>query len=156
MAKKIMIVTGSPRSNGNTNTLAGWIAEAARGEGAEVEVVNAASLDYKVNGCIACMGCQALPEYECVVHDAAVPILARMPKADVLVFATPVYFFGISAQLKLLMDRMFSLVKLKPEENKLEHAMGGKTLALVASGGGDVGSGYLAGSDGSGQVERNL
>ncbi len=141
MARKIMILSGSPRTNGNTITLVNWIAEAARREGAEVEVVDAARIDYKVNGCIACMGCQALPEYECVVHDAAAPILARMPEADVLVFATPVYFFGPSAQLKLLMDRMFSLVKIKPDENRLEHDLGGKTMALVVSGGGDVGSG---------------
>ncbi len=141
MGRSIQVFMGSPREHGNTQTLCSWIAEGAQAAGASVELVDAARLDYKVNGCIACMGCQALPEFECVVRDAAHPVLARMPEADALVFATPVYFFGPSAQLKLLLDRMYSLVKFKPEENRMEHGFGGKTLALVASAGGDLGSG---------------
>jgi len=141
MARKITIVTGSPRDGGNTATLAGWIAEAATQAGAEVRMVNAARLDYRVNGCVACMGCQIQDEFECVIRDEAQPILKSLPEADVLVFATPIYFFGPSAQFKMFLDRAYSLFKFKFQENRIEHRLHGKTLALVASGGGDIGSG---------------
>lgn len=138
MAKKVMIICGSPRENGNTMTLAGWAAEGARGAGADVEIVNAAKLRYAVNGCTACMGCQRSEEYRCVIDDEASAVLARIPGKDVLVFATPVYFMGFSAQTKLLMDRIFSLVKIKGEDFTLAPGYDEIDYALIASGGGGI------------------
>lgn len=149
MAKKVMIVCGSPRENGNTMTLAGWVAAGARGAGAEVEIVDAAKLKYKVHGCIACMGCQKTGEYRCVIDDEAAPVLARIPEQDVLVFATPVYFMGFSAQIKLLIDRMFSLVKIKGDDYTLAPGFAEIDYALIASGGGRE-------EDGLNLVEENM
>jgi len=139
MSKKIMIVCGSPRKRGNTNRIVGWVAEAARREGADVEIIDAANLNYETHGCTACMECQKSEEFKCVIDDEATPILARMPQADAVVLATPVYFHGPTAQLKLLVDRMYSLVKftslppLTPFRNT--------TFALIATGGGPMDDG---------------
>lgn len=138
MAKKIMVLAGSPRKNGNTNTVTGWFVDAAREKGAEVELVDAAQLKYKVNGCTECMGCQQSDKYECVIDDEASPVIARMPQFDALVFATPVFWFGPSAQLKLLLDRTFALIKFDEETGEpISENFTGKTLCLIATAGGD-------------------
>jgi len=141
MAKRIMIVTGSFRKGGNTATVAKWIADGATQAGAEVEIVDAARLEYKTAGCTACMSCQASKEFRCAIKDEASEVLARMPKFSVVVLATPVYFMGFSAQIKHIVDRMFSLTKIDHQKKKVEHALKGTELALLATCGGSEGSG---------------
>jgi len=113
--KKMMILCGSPREKGNTVTVVRWVAAAAREGGADVEIVVADKLTYKAYGCTGCMSCQNSDTFRCVIGDDASEVIARIPEQDVLVFATPVYFMGFSAQLKLVIDRMFSLFKIHPE-----------------------------------------
>ncbi len=139
--KKIMIVVGSNRKGGNTATVAKWVADGAREAGAEVETVDAARLKYKANGCTACMGCQNSKEYRCAIKDEASDILARIPECSTLVIASPVYFMGFSAQTKLFLDRMFSLMKIDHAKDKVEHALKNTEIALIATCGGDKGSG---------------
>jgi multimeric flavodoxin WrbA len=139
MAKKILVLNGSPRKNGNTATLVNWFVEGARLKGAEVEVINTAFLKYKSNGCISCRQCQRIKDYLCVIKDDARPILAKMAKADAIVMATPLYFYGPSAQLKLVMDRMFSLYKWDNKAGTMKTPLRGKTFALIASAFEDVG-----------------
>mgnify|MGYP001563644471 FL=1 len=141
MGKKIMVLSGSPRKNGNTNTVVDWFIKGAADEGADVELVDVAALHTKFNGCIACKGCQKSDEFECVVKDEATPILARIPEMDVLVFATPVFFFGPSAQLKLFIDRMYSLCKFNYTTGEIRHNLGHLRLGLITTGGGDLNSG---------------
>ncbi len=141
MGKKIMILSGSPRKNGNTNTVVQWFVEGAQEAGAEVESIDAASLKSKFNGCISCLGCQKSDKFECVVEDDIKPIIARMPEKDVLVFATPVYFFGPSAQLKLVIDRMYSLVKFAPDTGEPIHNLQHLKLGLISTGGSDINGG---------------
>jgi len=140
MSKKIMIICGSPRKKGNTMTLVNWVKTGAEEAGAKVELVDAAHLDYKTNGCIACYGCQQSDEYKCVIKDAAAEILARMPQQDVIIFATPVYFMGVSAQLKLMLDRMFSLVKIYPD-GSFKHCLQKPKFGFIVTAGGDENSG---------------
>jgi multimeric flavodoxin WrbA len=139
MVKKILVINGSPVKNGNTATLVNWFCEGAREKGAQVEVVNAAFLKYKSNGCISCRRCQKIKEYKCVIPDEAQPVLEKMARADVIVMATPLYFYGPSAQLKLIMDRMFSLYKWDNKADTMETPLKGKTFALIASAFEDVG-----------------
>ena len=141
MAKKVMVLTGSPRKNGNTNTVVQWFAEGAREAGAILDVVDVAQLNSKFNGCIACLGCQKSEWFECAVDDEIKPVLARIPEMDVVVFATPVYFFGPCAQIKLLIDRMYSLIKFQPETGSYIHALGKVRLGLIATAGGDINPG---------------
>jgi len=139
MGKKIMVLVGSPRKNGNTNTVVDWFVEGAESAGAEVERIDASRLKSKFNGCISCLGCQKSEKFECVVEDEVKPVLARMPEKDVLVFATPVYFIGPSAQIKLVMDRMYSHIKFTdPKTGERSYNLGRLSMALIATGGGDV------------------
>ena len=139
MAKKILVLSGSPKKNGNTATLVGWFAEGARAKGAQVEIVRTAFLKYKSTGCTSCRACQKLNKYECVVNDQVRPILEKMAKVDAIVMATPLYFFAASAQLKLVFDRMFSLYKWDNDAGTMKTILKGKTLVLIASAFEDVG-----------------
>jgi multimeric flavodoxin WrbA/tetratricopeptide (TPR) repeat protein len=133
MGKKILVLNGSPIRNGNTAALATWFAQGARAKGATVETIAAAFLKYKSNGCTSCRKCQKIKEFACVINDEASPVLLKMAKADVIVFATPLYFYGPSAQLKLIIDRMFSLYKWDNAAGTFVSPMKGKTMVLLLS-----------------------
>ncbi|MCX5715162.1 MAG: flavodoxin family protein [Candidatus Omnitrophica bacterium] len=133
MRKKILVLSGSPKKNGNTASLVRWFIAGARSKGARVTLVHTASLKYKSYGCTSCRACQKLQSYECVISDEASPIIKRMAKEDVIVFATPLYFFGASAQLKLVFDRMFSLYKWDNQTGEIATPLKGKMLVLIAS-----------------------
>jgi len=143
MPKKILVLSGSPRKNGNTALLVKWFSQGARSKGAQVDIVNTAFLKYKTTGCMSCRMCQKLKEYECVVNDEAKPVLAKIAKVDVVVMATPLYFFSASAQLKLIFDRMFSLYKWDNDAGTMKTPLKGKTFVLIASAFEDVGLGAL-------------
>ena len=139
MGKKILVLSGSPKKDGNTAALVDWFSQGARSKGARVEVVRTASLKYKSTGCVSCRSCQKIDKYECIIEDEAKPVLARMAGVDVIVMATPLYFFGASAQLKLVFDRMFSLYKWDNQSGTMETPLKGKTFVLIASAYEDVG-----------------
>jgi len=138
MGKRILILTSSPRKNGNTNTIVNWCAQSATDAGAEVECVDIARLNYKSNGCISCYSCQESDKYECKVKDDANDILERMNDFNMIVYSTPVYMFGPSTQLKLLLDRTFSLVKFDPESGDPILKSTGQAMALIATAGGGI------------------
>ena len=101
MSKKVLILSSSPRKGGNSETLAAAFAKGAREAGNQVETV---SLREKQVG--FCKGCLAsLKLGHCVIKDDAVEIADKMHDADVLVFATPVYYYCVSGQLKTMLDR---------------------------------------------------
>lgn len=141
MSTRIMILCGSPRERGNTNRLVSWFEKSAKAAGAEVEVVDTTDLQYKNTGCVACMKCWKSEQFACAVQDEAQPILNRIPETDVLVMATPVYWFGPSAQLKTFTDRMFCLIKGDRKTGGFKHIMSGKSMALLATAGNDEDSG---------------
>ena len=100
--KKILIVSASPRKNSNSEALARAFAEGAKAAGNEVELV---SLRGKtVNFCRGCFVCQE--KLRCVIRDDADAICQKALDADVLVFATPIYYYEMSGQLKTLLDRL--------------------------------------------------
>jgi multimeric flavodoxin WrbA len=137
----MLVITGSPRRNGNTAAVAGWVAEGAREAGALVELVNATTLQMQTVGCSGCMECQQTEPYRCSITDDISTLVHRLPEQDWVILATPVYFMGFSAQLKVVVDRMHCLIKYKPAENRLYHALANTRFALVATGGGDYSSG---------------
>ena len=139
MPKKILILNGSPVKNGNTAKLVEWVTQGARLKAAKVEIIRADLLKSKTNGCISCRACQKLKEYKCVINDDVQKVLKQMAQADTIVFATPLYFYGPSAQLKLIIDRMFSLYKWNNVTDTFDSPMPGKTLVLLLSAYEDVG-----------------
>lgn len=107
-SKRIIIVKGSPREKGNSAILADKVAEGAKAAGAYVESFYLHGMD--INPCDACDSCQTEPYGGCVVSDDMQLLYPRILDADALVIASPVYWFTVSAQTKLFMDRCYSLV----------------------------------------------
>ncbi len=104
----ILVVTGSPRKNGNTEIMANAFAESARTAGHHVMVRNLSGL--KVNPCIDCKYCFT-HEGVCVQKDDMNEILKDVEQTDLLVLASPIYWFDVSAQTKCFVDRMYAFAK---------------------------------------------
>lgn len=102
---KILILTGSPRKNGNSNTLADNFIKGATEAGHEVARFDAAQKD--VHPCIACNSCGM--NGPCVFKDDFEFVRKHIADADTVVFATPMYYFGFSAQLKTVIDRFYAI-----------------------------------------------
>jgi multimeric flavodoxin WrbA len=135
----VLILSGSPKKNGNTAALIEWFTEGAGSKGAKIELIHTAFLHFKFPGCTSCRLCQKRESYGCVIEDDVSPVLLKMAAADVIVMATPLYFFAASAQLKVVIDRMFSLYKWDNAAGTMRTILKGKTLALLASAYEDVG-----------------
>lgn len=99
--KKILIISTSLRGLSNSHELAEAFARGAEESGNEVEMVTLHHKDVKF--CIGCLSCQKTGK--CVIGDDAMAITAMMHDADVLVFATPIYYYEMSGQMKTLLDR---------------------------------------------------
>jgi len=102
---KILVITGSPRKNGNSATLADHFIKGAKEAGHEVVRFDAAFK--KVHPCIACNTCGM--DGPCVFKDDFEFVREHIVGADCVVFATPMYYFGISAQLKAVVDRFYAI-----------------------------------------------
>lgn len=102
MAKKILILSGSPRKGGNSDTLCNQFMQGAHDAGHDVEKIWVQGR--KVASCLACYYCKDHAG-ECAIKDDMTDILSKMLAADVIVLASPVYFYSISAQLKAVIDR---------------------------------------------------
>ena len=102
---KILVITGSPRKNGNSNTLAEHFNKGA--EEAGHKVVRFDSAFKNVHPCIACNKCGM--NGECVFKDDFEFVRNNIVDADAVVFATPMYYFGISAQIKAVIDRFYAI-----------------------------------------------
>lgn len=101
MKKSVLILSGSPRKNGNSDILCNEFAKGAREAGHSVEIVRVA--EKQIGFCRACYACKE--SGVCIQKDDMAEILQKMINADVLVLASPVYFYSIDAQLKALIDR---------------------------------------------------
>lgn len=100
---KVVILMGSPRKNGNTALLCKAFADGAR-EHNEVEIINVT--DFEVSPCKGCNACAKLDGLTCVQRDGMQRLYPILASADVIAVASPVYFYGISSQLKALIDRL--------------------------------------------------
>lgn len=98
--KKVLILSGSPRKNGNSDILCNEFAKGAKEVGNDVEIIRVA--EKNIGYCRACYACKS---GKCVINDDMAEILQKMIDADVIVLASPVYFYSIDAQLKALIDR---------------------------------------------------
>lgn len=101
MSKNILVISASPRKGGNSDTLADEFLRGAQSAGNNVEKNSLA--DLKIGFCKGCMAC--LKTQRCVIHDDADAIAQKMRTADVIVFATPIYYYGVCGQMKTMLDR---------------------------------------------------
>ncbi|OQY00404.1 MAG: NADPH-dependent FMN reductase [Desulfobacteraceae bacterium 4572_130] len=131
---KIITLLGSARSKGNTATFLDWIEKELKSLGHEVESIYLNSK--KINSCLGCFKCKEHTEkIGCIQNDDAIEILGKIINAELTIFASPLYFWGFSAQIKALIDRSFSLVTNYHQPN---HAslIENKKQALLVTGGG--------------------
>ena len=101
--KNVIVVSSTPRVGGNSEILAKQFAEGARAAGHNVEFVSVRDLGLKF--CTGCMVCQKT-HGDCVLKDGMAPLYQKVQNADVLAFATPVYYYSVSGQLKTFLDRL--------------------------------------------------
>ena len=118
----ILILSGSPRRDGNTEQLVEAFAKGAV-EHHYVEIVSVR--DYAVRPCLGCNACFISRNNTCAQKDDIPIIYEKMSQADMLVIASPVYFYGISAQLKAVIDRF---------HNPIRDSFHIKKMALLLSG----------------------
>ena len=133
---RVTTILGSPRKRGNTATVLGLFEALIAQHGHEVDRIHI--VDYEVNGCLGCQVCkEAGQELACRQQDDAVGIFRRMIASDAVVYATPLYTYGFTAQMKALIDRENCLVTGygSPEYRSL---LKGKRSALLVTCGGGI------------------
>jgi multimeric flavodoxin WrbA len=104
----IIGINASPRKKANTQTLVEAVLDGAAAEGAKTRLVNLR--DLKINGCLGCEGCKKHPG-RCVQKDDLTPLLQELASYDAIVMGTPVYWFHVAAQFKMLVDRLYSFME---------------------------------------------
>lgn len=107
MGKKIVILNGSPRRKGNTAALTAAFAEGARSAGNEVTEFFLGTM--QIHGCLGCFGGHSGGVCPCVQKDDMAQIYPKVKEADVIVLASPLYYWTISGPLKNTIDRLFAL-----------------------------------------------
>lgn len=105
MSKKVLVISTSLRKNSNSEALADEFARGAKDAGHEVEKISLT--DKKIGFCRGCFAC--LETGRCVIQDDALDIVEKMHDAEVIAFATPIYYYEMSGQMKTLLDRANSL-----------------------------------------------
>lgn len=109
MMKKVLVLTGSPRKDGNSDLLADAFIRGAEEAGHQVTVFRAGRKH--ITGCLACNKCYTEGNKACVVEDDFNELAELYQSSDVIVYATPLYWYSFPAQLKAAMDKMHALVK---------------------------------------------
>jgi len=107
MAKKVLVLLGSPRRKGNSAILAEQITKGAKSGKAKVETIYLHGKN--IAPCKGCMSCQKKGSKGCSIQDDMQEIYLKLIESDAWVIASPVYWFTMSAQTKIFMDRCFAL-----------------------------------------------
>lgn len=132
-AVKIVTIMGSPHRDGNTATVLGRFEERISADH-DVERINMA--DVEVMGCVGCMACRETPDAPgCIQRDDANGIFMRLIEADAAVYATPLYVWGFSSQLKAFLDRHVCLGTGSYGTDWSSLVAGKPAMLLVTSGG---------------------
>ncbi len=127
---KIIVILGSPRKKGNTAKVLSMFEDKV-GNNHEVERINITR--YKVGGCLGCYKCkEKKDEPGCVQKDDALTIFEKMIQADAIVYASPLYIWSFTSQIKPLIDRHFCLISGDgtPDQDSL---ISGKPVALLVT-----------------------
>ena len=105
--KKVLVLLGSPRKKGNSARLAQKVIEGLEEAGSGVESFYLHGMDIKP--CTACDACRENSSKDCIIEDNMQGMYPKLREADARVFSGPVYWFTVSAQTKLFMDRCYAL-----------------------------------------------
>jgi multimeric flavodoxin WrbA len=121
--KRVLIISASPRKNGNSTILASKAAEGVKAIGGEADLIPIGNL--KIAPCNGCDACIAKPETGCVIRDDMQPLYQKIRDAQGVIFATPIYWFTMSAQLKAFIDRSYAI------QGKDRWAFTGKDVGVI-------------------------
>ncbi len=124
---KILGVSCSPREEGNTVTLLNHVLDGARSEGAQTELFSVSGKDIKP--CDSCRACTKTGE--CIIKDDMQQLYPKLLEADGIIVGTPVYFYGMTAQAKAIIDRTISMNR---PEKSLANKVGGVVVTAGSMG----------------------
>lgn len=130
MGKKIVVLNGSPRRKGNTSALVKAFTEGAESAGHTVTEFFLDSMN--IHGCKGCFGGQSGREYPCVQRDGMDKIYPAVRECDVIVLASPLYYWNMSGQIRTAVDRLFALEE--GAENLLRGHGRASALLMAAEG----------------------
>lgn len=130
MGKKIVILNGSPRRNGNTSALVKAFTEGAMGAGNEVTEFFLGGME--IHGCKGCFGGHSSQACPCVQKDDMDKIYPAVREAEVVVLASPLYYWNMSGQIRIAIDRLFALEE--GEGNLLRGHERASALLMAAEG----------------------
>ena len=129
MSAKLLAFVGSPRRGGNTDVLVDEALDAFRASGGTAEKVSLSSLQIApCQGCFACMNGDGLDSV-CVQRDDMTEIYQKMFAADAILWATPIYMWSPTAQMKLFLDRLFPLGDY--QKTRWRCALDGKPVGII-------------------------
>ena len=103
----ILVLNGSPRPKGNTKQMINAFREGAESAGHMVDIVDVCKM--KIGGCLGCEYCHTRSKGACVQKDDMQAVYGLLKNAEMLVIASPIYYHGISGQLKCVIDRFYSV-----------------------------------------------
>ncbi|KQC11844.1 MAG: hypothetical protein APR63_12075 [Desulfuromonas sp. SDB] len=124
MKKLVLGICSSPRNNSNSEILLNHILKGAGISGHSTEKINLSQS--QISPCHACLKCKNSEAIKCALEDDMQEIIEKLIKADCIIFASPIYFFSVSAQMKIFIDRLYCLV----DENK-KQKMAGKDAVII-------------------------
>lgn len=108
---KILVLNGSPRTNGNTKQMVSAFAEGAASAGHQVDIIDVCRK--KIAGCLACEYCHTKDDRHCVQQDDMQEVYPLLDEAEMIVLASPVYYHSFSGQLQCAINRIYALDKPK-------------------------------------------
>ncbi|WP_321492534.1 flavodoxin family protein [uncultured Desulfobacter sp.] len=128
----VLLLQGGAKKNGNTAQVLEWVTQELIRLGHDVETINLHSKNLK--GCMGCAQCKPILDAPgCIQRDDMTEILEKIVKSQAVIFSSPLYFWGVNAQLKSVIDRTYSLYATVPEHTSLVE---GQRQGLLMTGGG--------------------
>jgi multimeric flavodoxin WrbA len=127
----VLVLLGSPREDGNTDIVISEILEALKEKcDCTIEMVRIPDMD--IAGCNECLAClDAAKPPKCSINDDMTGLYKKIIKADLTVFATPVFCWGVPAQMKAVFDRLYACFRFEPDEHRC--VLSGKRFAFVVT-----------------------
>jgi multimeric flavodoxin WrbA len=131
MYMKVLALLGSPRENGNTSLLLDEYIKGIEASGINCEITRVYLHRKRISGCSACNACRSITPGQCAVKDDMQELYPLFCQADLVIYASPVYWWSVSAQLKAFMDRCYAL-------GSVQDSFAGKKATLLMTYGGEL------------------
>ena len=112
---KVIGIVGSRRRKGNTFNIVDQVLKSSEDNGAEVQLINLS--DYKIGPCLGCEGCKN--SFKCVINDDFESIVSLVQEADGIVMGSPTYWYNVSGDMKIFLDRCYSLIKFSKTDRSI-------------------------------------